>query len=289
MNDRAIMVCVKDLYDIPIENSVNIYTDGSSLSLPRVGGIGVRFVVVDSQGQEFVEDNSYSGYRGASNNKMELYACIVGIKEAMKRSFLVNYSRVDVHSDSLYIVDNYHNFLARWSQNRWCNLNGKPVLNAELWKDLWKLKLKLINEYRKRLEFHFVKGHSKSDHNKAADRLARESARNALNPPLTVVNVRRKMSNLPVDPGCVLLHDQRLSIRIQIAEDLKIQRQYKYTYEVIPKSSPYYGKVDLVFSNHFLKEGHCYSVRFNDNSRNPTINKVFKELPKLAKKINVCL
>jgi ribonuclease HI len=34
------------------ENSLHIYTDGSSLPSPRRGGIGIRFLFIDSEGRE---------------------------------------------------------------------------------------------------------------------------------------------------------------------------------------------------------------------------------------------
>ncbi len=57
-----------------IENAINIYTDGSSFSRPRLGGIGIRLVIINSLGQEEVEDISLAGYAAATNNQMELYA-----------------------------------------------------------------------------------------------------------------------------------------------------------------------------------------------------------------------
>ncbi|GAH59897.1 unnamed protein product, partial [marine sediment metagenome] len=38
-----------------IDNAINIYADGSSFSHPRVGGIGIRLVIINSLGQEEVQ------------------------------------------------------------------------------------------------------------------------------------------------------------------------------------------------------------------------------------------
>ncbi len=50
------------------ENALNIYTDGSSFQTPRRGGVGVRFVSVDDQGEEQTIDWSPPGFRSATNN-----------------------------------------------------------------------------------------------------------------------------------------------------------------------------------------------------------------------------
>lgn len=58
------------------ENALNIFTDGSSLSNPRKGGVGVRFITIDDNGNEKVYDYTPLGYKGATNNQMELKAVI---------------------------------------------------------------------------------------------------------------------------------------------------------------------------------------------------------------------
>jgi len=77
--------------------------------------------------------------------------------------------------------------------------------------------------------------------------------------------------------------NQRVSIRIITDQYLRLQRCYKYKYEVISKSNPYSGNVDFAYSEILLDAGHCYSIRFNDNQQNPMILKMFKELPKTKK------
>ena len=259
-----------------VENAINIYTDGSSFLRPRVGGIGIRLVLVDSLGQEKVEDVQLPGYAGATDNQMELHACIEGIKEAMRHPAFNKFSRIAIHSDSLYVVDNHKIALFSWSQNKWRNRDGKPVDNADLWKKL----LRIIRTSRKRVDFHWVQGHAKDQHNKAANKLARQSSRNAINPPLNIIKVRRKQSTWSVEPGCIPMQNQRISVRIITDQYLRLQKCYKYKYEVISKSNPYYGNIDFVFSEIMLNAGHCYSIRFNDNPENPMIVKMFRELLK---------
>jgi ribonuclease HI len=69
------------------ENALNIYTDGSCFSSPRRGGIGIIFVFpyyMNKEKQEFAPE----GYIGATNNEMELKACIMALKQVSKFSGL---------------------------------------------------------------------------------------------------------------------------------------------------------------------------------------------------------
>ena len=99
------------------DNAINVYADGSSFSSPRVGGIGIHLVIVNSLGQEEFEDILIPGYIGATNNQMELHACTEGIKKAMLHPAFRNFSRIAIHSDSQYVVDNYKRALFSWSRS----------------------------------------------------------------------------------------------------------------------------------------------------------------------------
>ena len=264
-----------------IENAINIYADGSSFSHPRSGGIGIRLVFVNEEGFEEVEDISPPGFTGATNNEMELYACIEGIKQAMRHPAFNSFGCIAIHTDSQYVSENYKRAIYEWPRLKWCNYYGKPVANVELWKKLITM-LKALGRNQRKFTFYWVEGHSKDKHNKAADKLAKESARKAINPPLSVVKVRRKLSSRSVEPGCVPMLNQTLSIRIITEYNLKAQRLFKYKYEVVSEDSPYFGNIDIVYAerNIMLRATHCYSVKFNDNPNNPRIIEVIEELPK---------
>lgn len=264
-----------------VDNAINIYTDGSGRSHPRTGGIGFRIVVVNTSGDEECDNFSLPGYPGATNNQMELKACIEGIKQAIRSPEFENYNRIVVFSDSRYVIDNEPRAFWAWSKNGWCNADGKPVDNAELWDELLHI-IKRCQRCQKRVEFRWVKGHFKDQHNKAADGLARQSSKVTLNSPISVTNVRRKLSGRSVDPGCVPVKGQRIFVRIIEDQYLPLQRHFKYRYEVISKGNQYRGYVDFIHSasDIMLNAGHCYSVRLNDNPKKPMIIKVYKELEK---------
>ena len=118
------------------EDALNIYTDGSSYSGPRTGGIGIRFVTIDNAGDEVVEDLPIPGYKNATNNSMELFACIVAIQKASTHPKISFLNRICIFTDSRYVVDNYKKAIFQWSRQKWLTTSGSPVLNAGLWRQL---------------------------------------------------------------------------------------------------------------------------------------------------------
>lgn len=259
---------------ITLENTLNIFTDGSSRNSPRAGGIGIRFVFINSTGEDQIQDFDFDGYKGATNNQMEIYACNKALKQAIKFEFLPNVSKIVIFTDSLYVVENYKRAMFEWSKTRWLNRDGRPIQNANLWKEL----NRCIKNIRKMVEIKWVKGHSTSEHNKAADRLAKASSKKPFNKPLSYVSVRRKYTDKKVEIGSVDMNGQRITIRIITSEYLNIQKLWKYRYEVVSKRSQYRGNVDFIFSDHFLSSGHTYFVKVNSFTNNPRIEKIFHEI-----------
>jgi ribonuclease HI len=265
------------MVDVIDENAVNIYTDGSCYQGPRRGGLGILFVVVNDVGDDVVFEEQPAGYRGATNQQMELQACIEALKILAGRRSPVDpaaYQRIIVKTDSMYIVDNISNARFAWPRSRWHTRDGTPVANTSQWKEL----IKLSSGLPRRVEFRWVKAHKASTYNKRADKLAKGSAKGVLQGPLTVSSVRRKKSAKQIERGSVQLSGQILTIYIVTDEYLKHQRCYKYKYEVMSKASPYFGNLDLAYSDLLLRAGHTYYVRFNDDSKNPRILKKFKEV-----------
>jgi ribonuclease HI len=259
------------------EDALNIYTDGSSFSKPRRGGVGIRFIFIDSTGEEVVEDFPISGTKGANSIEMELSACIQALKLAIP--FLQKHPlrRIIIFTDSQFIVDNYHNAMFIWRKTRWLKKSGGPVINAELWKEL----VRCIKKAGIYVEIQKVKGHSKDIHNKAVDKLARQSAKSPSEKTQAGVIVRRKISREQTQLGSVKMLGQRIIIRIIESKYLTPQKITRYRYEVMSRASDYFQKVDFLCSKETFRPGHRYSVRLNRDQGNPSIIKVFKEvLPK---------
>ena len=256
------------------ESSLHIYTDGSSLPSPRRGGIGIRFLLIDSEGREEIIDSRHAGYKGATNNQMELQACIEALEEARDRGLASSIGKIVVHTDSQYVAENVKQAIFTWPMQRWATRAGTPVLNVDLWKRL----VRAIKHAGRRVEFQWVQGHSKDLHNRAVDKMAKGSAKSTLRPALSVVSVRKKWTGESVSIGSVRMLGQRISIRVITCEWLHQQKLWKLKYEVISAGSPFLGKVDIVYATTVLADGHTYFVQVNQDTANPRIVRVFREL-----------
>ena len=165
------------------EDALNIYTDGSSFQRPRRGGVGIRYIIINDAGDEEWRDECPPGYKEATNNEMELMGTPILALRGIPVEMMTNaIDRIYVFTDSQYVRD--HLFYAQrvWPANGWCNRDGKPIENVRLWKDL----VREVKNAPRRVDFKWVKGHRKDKHNKAVDKLAKQSANGFLNEPLTV-------------------------------------------------------------------------------------------------------
>ena len=153
------------------------------------------------------------------------------------------------------------------------NPRGSARRHAAQWKEL----LKKIQTTGKWVEIQWVKGHKESVHNKAADKLAKNSAKGVTRAPLTVTSVRRKITDKAVEAGSVKMLGQVLTFHIITDTYLRLQRIWKYKYEVMSEPSPFKGCVDFACSEVPLRAGHHYVVRFSDNPANPTIVECLEE------------
>jgi ribonuclease HI len=254
------------------ENALNIFTDGSSYSHPRTGGVGILYVTIGSDGNEIITEGHSFGYKSATNNQMELQACVAALDDASHYFDLSAFQKIIIFTDSQYVTENYFNALAFWSRNKWKNRDGKAVANPKIWKAL----IKAAKKTGKRVEFKWVKGHSKNVHNKAVDKMAKKSAKGALRGPLSSVSVRRKFSAKSVEVGSVKMLGQRILIRIISTEYMNAARVYRCKFEVMSKRSPYFENVDFICSREVVKDGHTYGVKLNADQKNPMIAKVLR-------------
>lgn len=260
------------------ENALNIYTDGSSYSSPRVGGVGFLFVTVDSEGHPVVHEESPPGWKYATNNQMELQACIEALGLAMDRRTpydLSTFSKIVIYTDSQYVSENFGKAMFEWPKTGWTTRNGPPVANTQQWKQL----IRLVKKAGIRVEIKWVKGHKSDVLNKRADKLAKRSAKTAVQASLGHQRVRRKMSPNLTAVGSVRMEGQTTTIRIITDEWLPSpHRLYRYKYEVMEDESPYFQYVDMAHSEVLLNAGHTYVVRFNDDQRDPRIEERFEEI-----------
>lgn len=266
------------------ETALNIYTDGSSLSSPRVGGVGYTLIAVDDAGDDVIYDDYLPSVKGATNNQMELAACIAALETVTSKRppadlpgvfALSRFSKIVIRTDSMYVCDNFPNAKWTWPTNGWRTKDGPPVQNMDYWKDLIRL-VKKASPLR--VDIKWVKGHKKDAHNIRADRLSRRSSSSPSTRAAGPQRVRRKLSPYALDVGSVGMEGQLMTVRIITDKYLgPPHRCHRYMYEVMDVDSPYFQRVDYIWSDVMLGAGHTYFVRVNDNSRYPQIEESFGE------------
>ena len=144
---------------------LEVYTDGSSKKDLKAG---YAFVVV-LDGQK-IGEKSFS-IPNFTNQQAELKAAADGCWYAWLMRDKLNTMRVNIYSDSAYLVNCYkQEWWKNWEKNGWKNAKKQPVANRNLWE-------KLIPFFRDpSFEFIKVKGHSGQKWNEEADTLAQKAA-----------------------------------------------------------------------------------------------------------------
>lgn len=253
------------------------------LSGPRRGGVALLFVVIDDAGEERRREEVLSGYRGATQNQMELEAVIQGLKLATGRHppfDPTTYRKIVVKTDATYVAENFGAARSVWPRNRWTTRAGKPVDNAKQWKELVRLVV-LAHKQGRPVTIERVPG-KKSPRTKAVDKLAKRSAADGSTRQLVPAEVRRKRTDRPVEIGSVPMDGQLITITIFKSEIQPVQRLSKYWYTVESKHSPYYKRASVIWSElHHLRR-RTYRVRVNTDTQNPRILKEFGEVVRPA-------
>lgn len=135
---------------------VLLFTDGACSGNPGPGGWA--FVLKHPASGSFRENSG--GEPATTNNRMELTAAIRGL-QALTRP-----SRVELWSDSEYVLNGLREWLAAWKARGWKTAAKKPVKNVDLWQELDTL----VQGHQ--VTFHWVRGHDGHPENERCDELA---------------------------------------------------------------------------------------------------------------------
>ena len=137
---------------------VEIFTDGACKGNPGPGGWGALLRMGH-------HEKELSGSEPATtNNRMELTGAIRALQA------LAVPCRVTLHTDSKYVLDGITRWVHGWQKNGWRTAARKPVLNAELWREL----IEAVHPHR--IEWVWVKGHDGHPENERVDALASAAA-----------------------------------------------------------------------------------------------------------------
>lgn len=139
------------------KNKITIYTDGAAKGNPGNAGWGAIFLL---NGKE-IEIGGRTDH--ATNNQMELTAPIEALRYFKKNKLE---GEIEFFSDSKYVILGITEWIFNWQKNNWRNAAKKPVVNRELWEDLYKLTEELKPKWT------YVKGHNEDKYNDRADLIA---------------------------------------------------------------------------------------------------------------------
>ena len=135
---------------------VELYTDGACSGNPGPGG----WAFILRHRATKAEKECSGGEMGTTNNRMELMSVIRGL-EALDRP-----CRVDIYSDSQYVVKGLREWMDDWKRKGWKRGRNEPVKNMDLWKELDELRQK------HQIDYHWIRGHNSHPENERVDRLA---------------------------------------------------------------------------------------------------------------------
>lgn len=133
---------------------IKIYTDGACKGNPGVGGWGALILQDDKNIELFGGENE------TTNNRMELMAVIMALKEMSPTEELT------IYTDSTYVQKGISEWIKNWKLNNWRSSNKKPVKNKDLWMQLDEA------SYSRKINWEWVKGHAGNEGNEKADELA---------------------------------------------------------------------------------------------------------------------
>ncbi len=135
---------------------VLLFTDGACSGNPGPGGWA--FILKHPASGKSREGSGAEAQ--TTNNRMELRAVIEGL------SALTRPSRVELWSDSQYVLNGLSEWMDGWKTKGWRTRDKKPVKNVDLWQRLDELKAVHA------ITFHWVRGHSEHPENERCDELA---------------------------------------------------------------------------------------------------------------------
>ena len=95
-----------------------IYTDGS-VNANNTGGVGIRIISIDANGDEAIYDAYRAGYRNTNSGQMEIIACTEALEEAGRLQLAALTKHIVILTDSKYVSENYKAAMFDWSKNKW--------------------------------------------------------------------------------------------------------------------------------------------------------------------------
>lgn len=142
---------------------VVIHTDGSSKGNPGPGGWAAILELGIMNNELWVKEIG-GNEEMTTNNRMELRAAIEALRNTEEGS------EVEIFSDSEYLIKGITMWIWGWMKKGWKTASKDPVLNQELWQDLY------TETKTRKVEWRKVAGHSGHELNDRCDEIAQTFA-----------------------------------------------------------------------------------------------------------------
>lgn len=141
---------------------LKIYTDGGYDARRDLGGWAV---VITNQSDERLTFQGQA--RHTSSLEMELTAAVSALEWLAEQS--QHPDCMALFTDSKILIEGLEGKIARYRQQNWRHLSGRPVPSRPLWERLEQLTQQLP------IRVHWIKGHARHPENLLADQLARDA------------------------------------------------------------------------------------------------------------------
>ena len=145
---------------------LDVYTDGSCLGNPGIGGWA--FVVVHNDGIVCRWANSQCS---TTNNIMELTAAKKALEYIHEHKIT---EEINLYTDSNYLKNGMTQWISSWKTNNWKTSKNKNVKNEHIWKSIDSL----VSNYDANINWIHVKAHADNYYNNMVDQLANDAAQN---------------------------------------------------------------------------------------------------------------
>lgn len=251
-------------------NALKIYTDGSCMPNPGIGGIGLVIEFPDNLSFDNTEISA--GYKDSTNNRMELLACIRALQWFQDNNHKLKLGRLIIITDSSYVYSNYSN-AQYWKDNAWIDSNGKPYEN----KDLWDTFLKERQKVRAHSEIKWEKGKTRPILLRV-DALAKDGAKHPLNIDSGYQAGKFTSTRTASKKGATLYPANADTITIRVYRKNVYGKNdkelHKITFDLYDKAEQKYTGKYVAYKNKdtgLLERNNCYEVVMNDNPKFPLI------------------
>jgi ribonuclease HI len=262
--------------------AIQIHTDGSCYMHDKRQSGCAAWVVYPEHLTLEPEEIVDFGCEVSTQNRMELMACVRGLRWAIDNSGWRDVTCICVVTDSQYLAQN-HQRVQYWKKAGWRGLSGEPIANEDLWDEIHK-SIVSLSRVGLRVAFEWQKG-KKSQMGKIVDRSAKAAAQRAgydEDYGFRPGKVARSMVSGNQAALKFSALGQILVIRVY-RKKIRHGREEQLSFHIFREDTKAYeGKffayatAEMSFDLH---SGHGYRVRFNSDPTFPKIMEIIEPVP----------